>query len=376
MSEDAAQAAVKDVNKEKQPKQRLNSYSAAASKPAATNTTTTTTTTTSSTSGNTESASKDSKERPIVSRHGSRKSTSGDNKNHRDRVGSTTSNDRKPSGPNNSGRKGSGISIERRKSGATTEPPPKGSGITIERRKSGTGTEQKAPTNDKKNSYAGMGNRSRTNSYKNGGGPQKQRSFDKNHQNNDKRRALSTHGKSVEGDQASGDKDDNNKQRYRSSNSNGRNRNRTSNSATSNGESFDYDDYDLDEPFSDSDEESPYHREVQKPSLQIPRGRIRTLSGTVPPIGFSPKWGGPTMCLKCLQFFDLPEEVPKFSDHLLAEHQIVIEELALIVDPKRYIEHWRQRLAKDDIATIFPKITPDEKNPYHGKCEFYFEMSE
>ena len=234
--------------------------------------------------------------------------------------------------------------------------------------------------NTKKNSDANP--RSRTNSMKNGGGvPQKQRSFDKNHQDNSKRRALSSTGKSFEGEQAGNDKGGDKKQRYRSSNCkfpapllsmsessiSANNRNRTSNSATSNGESFEYEDYELEEPFSDSDDESPYHREVQKPSLQIPRGRIRTLSGTVPPVGYSPKWGGPTMCIKCLEFFDLPEEVPKFADHLLAEHQIVVEEMELIVDPKRYIEHWRQRLAKDDIGTVFPKIVPDEKNPYHGK---------
>lgn len=68
----------------------------------------------------------------------------------------------------------------------------------------------------------------------------------------------------------------------------------------------------LDEPFSDSDEESPRHVH-QKPCLVIPRGRIRTLSGTVPPNGYSPKWGGPTMCLCCLQFFDLPDAIGKFA---------------------------------------------------------------
>lgn len=91
----------------------------------------------------------------------------------------------------------------------------------------------------------------------------------------------------------------------------------------------------LEEPFSDSDDESP--RGPQKPSLVVPRGRIRTLSGTVPPVGFSPKWGGPTMCLSCLQFFDLPDLIDQFSEHLLKEHQIVIEEVNLIVDPKRYV---------------------------------------
>lgn len=43
-----------------------------------------------------------------------------------------------------------------------------------------------------------------------------------------------------------------------------------------------YSDEDLEEPFSDSDDESPRHREPQKMQLPIPRGRIRTLSGTVP----------------------------------------------------------------------------------------------
>lgn len=38
-----------------------------------------------------------------------------------------------------------------------------------------------------------------------------------------------------------------------------------------------------DEPFSDTDDET--HRLPIKPSLFIPRGRIRTLSGTIPPVG-------------------------------------------------------------------------------------------
>ena len=154
-------------------------------------------------------------------------------------------------------------------------------------------------------------------------------------------------------------------------------RRHTSNSVTSNGESFDFgDEFDLDEPFSDSDEDAPYHREISKPSLQIPRGRIRTLSGTVPPVGYSPLWGGPTMCLSCLEFFNLPDDIPKFTEHLLKEHSIVVEEMELIVDPKRYIEHWRQRFAKDKIEVIFPKVVPDENNPYHGKTDYYYEMSE
>ena len=89
----------------------------------------------------------------------------------------------------------------------------------------------------------------------------------------------------------------------------------------------------LDEPFSDSDDDSP--RQVQKPCLIIPKGRIRTLSGTVPTVGQSPKWGGPTMCLSCLQFFNLPDQIGNFASHLLDEHHIVVEEVDLIVDPKR-----------------------------------------
>ena len=73
-------------------------------------------------------------------------------------------------------------------------------------------------------------------------------------------------------------------------------------------------DEELEEPFSDSDDDSTSRpRLPQKMQLPIPRGRIRTLSGTVPVVGFSPKWGGPTMCLSCLHFFDLPEELDSFS---------------------------------------------------------------
>jgi hypothetical protein len=38
---------------------------------------------------------------------------------------------------------------------------------------------------------------------------------------------------------------------------------------------------------------------LAKPQLPLPRGRIRTLSGTIPPVGYCPKWGGPTMYAIC-----------------------------------------------------------------------------
>ncbi|KAI6218039.1 C2H2-type domain-containing protein [Aphelenchoides fujianensis] len=202
---------------------------------------------------------------------------------------------------------------------------------------------------DRRQSY----NRSKTNS-------KNQKSFDEKPGGRvftNKTRSTSTV-QSQDGGATSGDE----KKRNRSSTaSNGKFRNKS------------YSD-DLEEPFSDSDEDTP--RAAQKPSLVIPRGRIRTLSGTVPPVGYAPKWGGPTMCLSCLQFFDLPELIEKFSEHLLTEHQIVIEEVDLIVDPKRYVEHWRQRFAKQSIADIFPKVEVKEGDPHHGKVDYYFEMSE
>lgn len=140
-------------------------------------------------------------------------------------------------------------------------------------------------------------------------------------------------------------------------------------------EGFDYDeDFELDEPFSDTDDETP--RGPRKLELNIPRGRIRTLSGTVPVVGFSPKWGGPTMCLSCLQFFDLPSMVEEFAKHLLESHHIVVVEMGLIVDLKRYVEYWRQRFAKTSIDKIFPKIVSKEGEPYFGLTDYYFEMSE
>lgn len=62
--------------------------------------------------------------------------------------------------------------------------------------------------------------------------------------------------------------------------------------------------------------------------------------------------------------------------HLLTEHKIVISEVELIVDPKRYVEHWRQRFAKDSIADIFPKVVPNEGDELFGKIDYYFELSE
>lgn len=166
------------------------------------------------------------------------------------------------------------------------------------------------------------------------------------------------------------------KKRNRNSTSAGKGRFGSNSVNSINGESFDYDDdMELDEPFSDSDEDSPHHV-PSKPSLIVPRGRIRTLSGTVPPVGYSPKWGGPTMCISCLQFFDLPDQLSKFANHLLDEHKIVVTEMELIVDPKRYIEHWRQRFAKETVNQIFPRIVPKEGELHFGRVDFYFEMSE
>ncbi|CAB3397731.1 unnamed protein product [Caenorhabditis bovis] len=148
-------------------------------------------------------------------------------------------------------------------------------------------------------------------------------------------------------------------------------------SQVSNGDAYDYsDEYDLEEPFSDSEDESFRPKKPQKMNLTIARGRIRTLSGTVPLVGYSPHWGGPTMCLSCLQFFDLPDQIPKFADHLLKEHKIVVSEMHLIVDPKRYIEHWRQRFVKESIDQVFPRIEPSEGENYYGETDYYYLMSE
>lgn len=182
------------------------------------------------------------------------------------------------------------------------------------------------------------------------------------------------------------------KRRTRSTNSNngggstggGNNKSRQSKASTrtisqnSNGDGYYCSDAyeDLEEPFSDTDDETVRRRQPEKPNLFIPRGRIRTLSGTVPVTGYSPKWGGPTMCLSCLQFFDLPDQVDSFAEHLLKEHKIVVQEMNLIVDPKRYIEYWRQRFAKESVDKIFPRIEPDDKDPYNGFTDYYYEMSE
>uniref|UniRef100_A0A0K0EQQ0 C2H2-type domain-containing protein n=1 Tax=Strongyloides stercoralis TaxID=6248 RepID=A0A0K0EQQ0_STRER len=155
-------------------------------------------------------------------------------------------------------------------------------------------------------------------------------------------------------------------------------RGRNTNSCASNGgEDLDvYTGCELEEAFSDTDDDRPRDPSENKPSIPLPRARIRTLSGTVAPVGYSPKWGGPTMCVSCLQFFNLPDEMDEFATHLLKEHHIVISEIDHIVDFKRYVEYWRQRFAKESIDKLFPKITPDKDNEYYEKVEYYYLMTE
>ncbi|CAI4222738.1 unnamed protein product [Auanema sp. JU1783] len=168
------------------------------------------------------------------------------------------------------------------------------------------------------------------------------------------------------------------KKRTRSTNSTNGRRQRDSTrtaSQTSNGEYLDEFPDDLEEPFSDSDDEFA-SSQPQKMSLTLPSARIRTLSGTVPTVGYSPKWGGPTMCVSCLEFFDLPEQLEHFTEHLLIEHKIVVSEMELIVDPKRYIAHWRQRFAKESVDKIFPRVEPKEGDALFGKTDYFYNMSE
>lgn len=129
----------------------------------------------------------------------------------------------------------------------------------------------------------------------------------------------------------------------------------------------------LEEPFSSSEEEldeaaaaTQKRRLHPALSLPLPRRRIRTLSGMVAPTGFSPVWGGPTKCLQCLEFFDLPKETPKFVEHLLEKHEIVINDIDSIVDLKRYVEHWHHKFSQTPVGEIFPKIQPRDDDPLKG----------
>ncbi|KRX87344.1 Malignant T-cell-amplified sequence 1 [Trichinella pseudospiralis] len=102
------------------------------------------------------------------------------------------------------------------------------------------------------------------------------------------------------------------------------------------------------EPFSESEDELA-ERAKHRISLPVPKRRIRTLSGTIPPVGYSPIWGGPTMCLMCLEFFDLPKDTSLYARHLLKLHKIVITEMDLIclyceeyfADNRALMEHMR-----------------------------------
>uniref|UniRef100_A0A915JQT3 Uncharacterized protein n=1 Tax=Romanomermis culicivorax TaxID=13658 RepID=A0A915JQT3_ROMCU len=85
---------------------------------------------------------------------------------------------------------------------------------------------------------------------------------------------------------------------------------------------------------SDSEDEESA-KERKRSALPLPEKRLLTLSGTVPLVGYSPKFGGASMCLSCMEFFDLPAETTKYVKHLLENHKLVIEDIELIVDLKR-----------------------------------------
>ncbi|KRX87343.1 Zinc finger protein [Trichinella pseudospiralis] len=130
----------------------------------------------------------------------------------------------------------------------------------------------------------------------------------------------------------------------------------------------------LEEPFSESEDELA-ERAKHRISLPVPKRRIRTLSGTIPPVGYSPIWGGPTMCLMCLEFFDLPKDTSLYARHLLKLHKIVITEMDLIVDLKRYVEYWRQRFGEKDISSIFPLVLANQSDSLNGEVDNYYLMS-
>jgi len=66
----------------------------------------------------------------------------------------------------------------------------------------------------------------------------------------------------------------------------------------------------------------------------------------------------------------------RYVEHLLEKHKIVIADIELIVDLKRYIEHWRHRFAQESIEKIFTLTTPAETDPLNGKVDKYYLMSE
>jgi hypothetical protein len=140
---------------------------------------------------------------------------------------------------------------------------------------------------------------------------------------------------------------------------------------------YNYDE--MPEPFSsseDEDESMAKRTSKLKVALPLPRRRIRTLSGTIPPVGYAPVWGGPTMCLGCLEFFDVPKDTDKYAEHLLKEHKIVINDMHQIVDLKRYIEYWRHRFAQTKVAEVFSPIVPAINDKVHGAIPDYYLMSE
>jgi hypothetical protein len=91
------------------------------------------------------------------------------------------------------------------------------------------------------------------------------------------------------------------------------------------------------------------------------------------------------MCLQCMEFFDLPKQTNEYVEHLLSKHKIVITDIELIVDLKRYlISHfllfqftvilnigvtvWQKMLKS---KTCFRKLCPRKENVYLVGYSFF-----
>lgn len=44
------------------------------------------------------------------------------------------------------------------------------------------------------------------------------------------------------------------------------------------------------------------------------------------------------MCLNCFDFYDLPNQTDQYVTHLLEKHRIIVTDIELIVDLKRFID--------------------------------------
>ncbi|XP_070558091.1 zinc finger protein 277-like isoform X2 [Ptychodera flava] len=81
-------------------------------------------------------------------------------------------------------------------------------------------------------------------------------------------------------------------------------------------------------------------------------------------------------CLLCEKNFNVTEQQNDFLKHLFTNHKLVIADVKLVCDLKKYIEYWRKRFQQQPITDFCCVIITNSKPTDIGPREKYFLLSD